>query len=337
MEKIFFGRLNSGDEVHKYTLKNDLAEVSFLDYGAAIQSFTVYGTDIVGGFDTTDGYENDTSHQGAIIGRIANRVENARFTMDGKVYVLPKNDGENCLHGGCGFDFKIWSVTHFSDEKIVFEYLSRDGEEGFPSNLKVKVSYTLCGSALTIAYSATPDGRTPISLTNHSYFNLDGLGKDILKHKAVIYADTYTEVNENLIPNGEHPAVENTPFDFKTPHEIGERIGGDFIGYDHNFVINPKTHKTFCDKELGLIAEVYGKTLKMEVYTDQPGVQFYIGNFLGNGPDFKGGVKQVRHGAFCLETQTEPNSVNLGVGIYGNGEEYVHTTVYSISTAETDV
>lgn len=324
-----FGALKNGAAVHKYTLKNEYIDVVVMDRGATIVSLNVNGRDVVGGFDNISDYEKDSSHQGAVIGRIANRVENAAFEMDGKKYKLPANDGKNCLHGGVGFDYKIWEVAEYSDEKIVFEYTSPDGEEGFPSALTVKVSYVLSGASLIIDYEATPDGKTPVSLTNHAYFNLDGFGGDIKDHSAVIYADSYTEVSESLIPNGNHPSVAGTPFDFKTPRKIGERINGDFDGYDHNYVLTPTVYESFIGKKIGLAAEVSSADLKMKVYTDQPGIQFYTANFLGDGPDFKGGVKQVKHGAFCLEAQTEPNSVNRGIGFYDKGEKYVQTTVYS--------
>ena len=190
--------------------------------------------------------------------------------------------------------------------------------------------YSVENGALIIEYVAVPKAKTPISLTNHSYFNLDGFGGDIKSHKAIIYAENYSEVNERLIPTGEHPSVFGTRFDFTEPHEIGERIGGDFIGYDHNFILKPKTTKVFAEREIALAAEVFGKSLVMKTYTDQPGIQLYIGNFLGEGPNFKGGIKQIRHGAFCIEAQTEPNSVNHGIGIYDAGEVYTQTTVYEI-------
>ena len=324
-----FGTLNGGENVNIYTLKNDLLELRLMDRGATIVSLFVNGRDVIGGFDSIADYESDTSYQGALIGRVANRIEKGRFVMDGKTYQLPINNGENCLHGGKGFDYRIWQVTEASDEKITLEYVSPDGEEGFPSRLTVRVSYILSGASLIIDYEAIPDGKTPVSLTNHAYFNLDGFGKDIKEHSAVIYAENYTEVNEKLIPNGNHPSVIGTPFDFMSAHKIGERMNDSFTGYDHNYVLAPKYFEEFIGKRLGLAAEVSTSDLKMKTYTDQPGIQFYTANFLGNGPDFKGGIKQIKHGAFCLEAQTEPNSVNLGIGFYDKGEKYTQTTVYS--------
>ena len=330
MEKKLFGKLPSGEEIYLYTLSTDEAKVNIMTRGATIVNFVVDGIDIVGGFDTLETYLEDTSHQGAIIGRVANRVAQAKFTMDGKVYTLPNNDHGNCLHGGDGFDHKVWEVTEYSDTKIVLTYTSKDGEEGFPAELFVKVTYELSGSSLLIDYEAIPDGKTPIALTNHAYFNLDGIGGTIEDHTAVIYADTYTEVDDNLIPNGERPLVEGTPFDFKTPHKIGERCDDKFIGYDHNFILATKLSDTLFGKELPLACDVKGKKLGLKVYTDQPGVQFYIGNFLGNGPAFRGNTKQVFHGAFCLETQTEPDCINHGIGFYDKGETYTHSVVYKV-------
>jgi aldose 1-epimerase len=330
MEKKLYGTLPTGEEVYLYTLKSDKALVNIMTRGGTIVNFKAFGTDIVGGFDDLATYLEDTSHQGALIGRVANRVADATFTMDGKQYKLPENDHGNCLHGGDGYDHKIWNVLDYTDTSITLEYNSFDGEEGFPSALNVKVTYVLDGASLLIDYTATPEGKTPIALTNHAYFNLDGFGGTIEDHVALIYADRYTEVNEKLIPNGNRPSVVGTPFDFTEPHTIGERCGADFIGYDHNFILAPTEYATLFGKKLGLCADVKGKKLGMKVYTDQPGVQFYIGNFLGNGPAFRGNTKQVFHGAFCLETQTEPDCINHGIGFYDKGEVYKHTTVYAV-------
>ncbi len=330
MKKELFGTMPTGERVYKYTISNDSIEISVLDRGATLASFRKCGIDIVGGFDSLAGYLADDSHQGATVGRVANRIENARFVMDGNLYRLPKNNGNNCLHGGVGFDYRMWEVIEFREDRIVLEYTADDGEEGFPSALTVDVSYTIKGSELIIDYIAAPHGKTPISLTNHSYFNLDGFGGDVFSHKVKIYADSYTAVSDTLIPTGEHPSVEGTPFDFREFHEIGERIGGDFGGYDHNYPLKPSIFEKFGNRELGLAAVVLGKSLKLSVFTDQPGVQFYTANFLGKGPDFKGGIKQRKHGAFCLETQTEPNSVNHGIGFYEKGEVYTHRTVYRV-------
>ena len=330
MARELFGKTREGKEVFAYTLKNGTSKVRIADYGATLLSFEVCGKDVVGGFDTLEAYISDDSHQGATIGRVANRIANARFMMDGKEYKVTANDNGNCLHGGIGFDFRVWDVKEYDGEKIVLTYVSKDGEEGFPSRLDVTVSYILSGSDLIIDYKAIPYGRTPVSMTNHAYFNLDGFGGDILGHTLTIYADRYTEVDGSLIPNGHRPLVKGTAFDFTVPHKIGERIADTDGGYDHNFILYPSIYAEYLGKKLGLAAEVKGEALMLKVYTDQPGIQLYTGNFLGYGADFKGGIKQIKHGAFCLEAQTEPNSVNHDIGFYDKGEIYTQTTVYSI-------
>ena len=330
MKKEFFGTLDGGKDVTLYTLSNSECEVKLSELGATVVSFAVFGKDVVGGFDTLDGYLKDDSHQGATIGRVANRIANAHFVMDGKEYRVSANDNGNCLHGGCGFDYKVWQVKEYDGKAIVFEYTSADGEEGFPASVTATVSYTLEGTDLIIDYKATPDGKTPISMTNHSYFNLDGFGGDILGHRLTVYADKYTKVGRDLIPTGERPEVKGTAFDFTEAHTVGERIDETDGGYDHNFILCPTEHREYLGKRLGLAAVLEGEKIRMRVYTDQPGVQLYSGNFLGSGPDFKGGLKQIKHGALCLETQTEPNSVNAGVGFYGKGEVNTQTTVYSM-------
>lgn len=339
MNKKLFGILDTGAEIYEYTLKNADAEVSIITYGGAIRKFTAFGLDIVGGYDTLTDYIADDSHQGGIIGRVANRVSGASFKMDGVSYSLSKNDGENCLHGGDGFDRRIWTVAeydradepeNYGKESITLTYTSADGEEGFPSELAVAVCYTLKGATLGINYVAIPSGKTPISLTNHAYFNLNGLGGDVLSHEVEIFADTYTAVDENLIPNGETPSVDGTPMDFRTPHTIGERLSSELDGYDHNYILTPKEHITLGNLKLGLAARVKGDELAMSVYTDRPGVQFYTGNMLGGAPDFKGGIKRKKHGAFCLETQIEPDGINRGIGFFAEGEIYSHNTLYVI-------
>ena len=330
MSKELFGIMPDGREVFTYTLKTDDCIAKVTDYGATLLSLEVFGVDVVGGFDTLEAYMTDDSHQGATIGRVANRIEGARFMMDGKEYRVTQNDNGNCLHGGCGFDFKAWSVSEYDGQKIVFEYTSKDGEEGFPARLDVTVAYILSGSELIIDYKAVPHGKTPVSLTNHAYFNLDGLGSDILGHTLTVHAEEYTAVNSQLIPSGERPCVKGTPFDFTSPKRIGDRIDDTDGGYDHNFILEPTEYGEYLGKRLGLAAEVTGKKIGMRVYTDQPGIQFYTGNFLGTGHDFKGGIRQVKHGALCLEAQTEPNSINHGIGFYSKGEIYTQTTVYSV-------
>lgn len=325
-----FGNMPDGREVFAYTLTSDEASVTILNYGAVIQSYNVFGTDIVGGFDKLDSYLDDPSHQGGVVGRVSNRIANAEFKLNGKTYHLTKNNGNNSLHGGFGFDRRLWEVISYSDREITLRYVSKDGEEGYPSCVDTTITYTLLGASLMLSYTAIPDGETPIALTNHSYFNLDGLGGDILEHRAQIFADRYTEVNDELIPTGNRPSVVGTPFDFNKPKTIGRDIGADFDGYDHNIFLAPTKSEGFLGKELSLAAIVDNGRLKMSVYTDQPCIQFYIGCSLAGTDDFKGGIKAIKYGGMCLETQIEPNSVNHGRGIYKKGEIYTHITVYKI-------
>ena len=332
MNKRLFG--NTGDtEIYLYTLTSDCAVAEVMTRGATLVSFRPFGVDIVGGFDTLEGYLADDSHQGGIIGRVANRVADATFTMDGAVYMLPDNDNGNCLHGGCGFDYRVWTVESAKENSITLSYYSPDGEEGFPSGLAVTVTYTLEGATLMISYRATPDGKTPVALTNHAYFNLDGFGGTVKEQTIQIYADRYTEIDAMLIPNGNRPAVEGTPFDLREPHKIGERFSDNFDGYDHNFMLCPNIFKEFNNYSLGLAAVVESDNLKMSVYTDQPGIQFYTANFLKQmAPEhiFHGGITPIKHGAICLEAQTEPNCINHGIGFYDAGEVYTQTTVYQV-------
>lgn len=332
MTREVFGTTKNGEEIEIVTLKNDVAELRIMTRGATIVSFKPFGVDVVGGYDKFEDYMADRgSYQGATVGRVANRIGDAQFSMDGAIYMVTDNDKGNCLHGGSGFSFKLWKIEELCEDSVTMSYFSPDGEDGFPSAVDVKVKFTLRGAAVIIEYEAIPDGKTPIALTNHSYFNLDGFGGLIDDHRATIFADRYTEVDDKLIPNGNRPYVEGTPYDFRTPKKIGEEFGKSVDGYDHNFIICPKLCK--INKEFGLpmIASVTNGKLALNVYTDQPGVQFYTGNFLGGKPNFRGGVKRIKHGAFCLEAQTEPNCINHGIGFYETGEVYRQTTVYEIT------
>lgn len=331
MRKEVFGTTKNGETVELITLTNTDAELKVMTRGATIVSFKPFGVDIVGGYDCLADYEADTdSYQGATVGRVANRIKNAEFTMDGAIYMLTDNDGGNCLHGGDGFSFKVWNIDDVSEDSVTLSYYSPDGEEGFPAGLNVKVKFTLSGAAVIVEYEAIPDGKTPIALTNHSYFNLDGFGGVIDNHIATIYADRYTEVGNDLIPTGERPSVKGTPFDFTSPKKIGEEFGNRIDGYDHNFLLCPEISADFKENRVPLAASVTNGRLTLNVYTDQPGIQFYTGNFLSGAPDFRGGVKRIKHGAFCLEAQTEPNCINHGSGFYDAGEVYRQVTVYEV-------
>ena len=329
MVKEYFGTLD-GEKIYKYTLKNKNASISVINFGAILQDFCAFGKSVVGGFDCLESYLKDDSHQGAVIGRVANRIGGASFEVDGKVYTLPKNDGENCLHGGCGFDRRIWTVTEANDERIVLEYTSRDLEEGFPSEVYVQVCYTLLKCGFAIEYLAIPCGKTPISLTHHAYFNLDGFGGNIEKQRVAVYANTYTEVGDDLIPTGKRPSVTGTVFDLRELTKIEDRLSCDFLGYDHNFNLSGGKIYNIMDKNVRLAATVENEDTRLSVFTDQPALQLYIGNFLGSGPNFSGNIKQVYHGAMCLEAQTEPNSVKQGKNFYKNGEKYTQFTLYTV-------
>ncbi len=336
MKKKLFG-MQDGKEIYLYTIENDVATLEVMNYGATVVRFKVHGTDIVGGFDTFEGYLADGSSQGITAGRVCNRIADAELHMDGAIYMLTRGDGKrgNCLHGGVGFMHRVWSEDKTDENSVTLSYYSPDGEDGFPSGLLTKVKFTLSGADLIIEYEAIPEGKTPIALTNHSYFNLDGFGDTVLNHKAEIYAYKYSKVNEKLIPTGEHPSVFGTPFDFSEPHTIGERIGETKSGYDHNFILSPKAYSKFEGKKLALGARVSNGKLALSVYTDQPCIQFYTAGFLGGGDfgdagKFRGGITPIKYGGFCLEAQTEPNCANHGEAIYDAGEVYRQTTVYSV-------
>lgn len=330
MEKKVFAHLD-GTPVYLYTIKNTAAELSLTDFGATVVGFKTFGVDIVGGYSSLSDYVADDSNQGGTIGRVANRIEDAEFTMDGAVYMLPDNDFGNCLHGGLGFNKRLWREVEFTERSLTLSYYSEDGEEGFPSGLAVKVRFTLENTSLIIEYEAIPDGKTPIALTNHSYFNLDGLGGTVLNHRALIYADRYTAVDSRLIPTGEHPHVSGSAFDFRKSRKIGEYIGKEFKGYDHNYILRPEAFEEFNGVRVGLGAVFEANGFCLEFLTDQPSAHFYTGNFLGGEPRFKGGVKKIKHGGFCIEAQTEPNCIKHGEAFYDAGEKYTQTTVYRVS------
>ena len=338
---------HDGKPVTLYTLTNSHGlEIRAMNYGGIILSIRVPDrkgqfADIALGHDTLQGYIPNPPYLGAIIGRYANRIANGTFTLDGKTYTLPKNNGPNTLHGGVSrtFDKVVWEGEPLKGKNgVVFTYLSKDGEEGFPGNLKVKVTYTLTETdELVVAYEATTDKATPINLTQHSYFNLKGEGNgDILDHEVMINADRFTPVDRNLIPTGELRPVRGTPLDFTKSTKIGARIDDNYDqltlahGYDHNFVVNRK------GEGLALAARVYEPTTgrELEVSTTQPGVQFYTGNFLDGSVTGKHGHAYQRRDAFCLETQHFPDSVNhpdFPTTILRPGETFHQTTVFKFS------
>lgn len=348
LKKTAFGKTSTGEAVDLYRLSNTKGvEASIINYGGIVVSLKTPDrnnktSDVVLGFDSLEGYLGNHPYFGAIIGRYGNRIAKGRFSLDGQEYQLAKNNGENHLHGGIrGFDKVVWRAReNAASNRVELSYLSKDGEEGYPGNLSVTVTYTLTeNSELKIDYDATTDRTTVVNLTNHSYFDLrgqEGQG-DISGHRIMIAADRFTPVDSGLIPTGELRAVEGTPFDFRQPRAIGEKINADDEqirigkGYDHNFVLNAG------GGTLALAARVTepetGRV--MEVYTTEPGVQFYTGNFLDGSITGKGGKRYAHRSGFCLETQHFPDSPNkpsFPSVVLKPGNRYRTTTVYQFST-----
>jgi len=318
VSKQVFGHTSEGTPVDLYSLEDGKIEVRIITYGGIVVSLRAPDRngkldDIVLGCDSVEKYEAQTAHFGGIVGRYANRIAHGTFHLGGNTYSIPKNDGDNSLHGGTrGFDKVVWQGKQIRDG-VELTYVSKDGEQGFPGTLTATVRYTLSGSALRIDYSATTDQATVLNLTNHSYFNLAGQGKgDILGHALKIDASRMTPVDAGLIPTGELKSVEGTPFDFRKPHVVGERINADDVqlrlgrGYDHNFVLDHPAG------ELAEAAEVYEPTTGriLRVLTTEPGLQFYTGNFLDGSITGKEGRVYNRRFALCLETQHFPDSPN---------------------------
>jgi aldose 1-epimerase len=342
-----YGTLPDGVSVDAFTLTNaGGAIVKAISYGAIITSITVPDRtgkldDVVLGFDSLDGYLKGTAYFGAVIGRYGNRIGGAKFELDGQAYKLAANNGPNSLHGGLrGFDKVVWKGEPFERDGnagVVFSYTSRDGEEGFPGSLSVQVTYTLTDkSELAIDYKATTDKPTVVNLTQHSYFNLGGDGSgDVLGHELIIDADRYNNVDKNLIPLGDPVSVANTPFDFRTATPIGARIDVDDEqirlggGYDHNYAVN-RTGSGVV-RAARVVEAKSGRV--MEVFTTEPGVQFYTANHLDGVPGKAGHVYGKRN-AFCLETQHYPDSPNkpsFPSTTVRPGETYESRTVYAFS------
>ena len=342
--KSEFGTLENGETANLFTLVNSSGmEVQITNYGGIIKSIKVadkngeFGN-VVLGFENLEGYTGWHPYFGALVGRYANRIANGQFTLDGETYTLAKNNGENSLHGGMeGFDKKLWRAKEFENDKgvgVELSYTSPDGEEGYPGNMTTKVVYTLTDdNEIIINYEATTDKSTVLNLTNHSYFNLKDAGKStILGHEVMINSNQITPTDAGSIPLQDFMDVDGTPFDFREAHTIGERIDNEHEqlilgkGYDHNYILE-------ATDDLKLAAKVYEPETEreMEVYTTQPGVQLYTGNFLGTGPE---GVTlppfQYRTG-LCLETQHYPDSPNrpdFPSVILNPGEKFESTTIY---------
>lgn len=349
MKKDAFGKTADGKQVDLYTFTNaNGVEVRIMTYGGIVVSIKTPDkdgqfADISLGFDSLDGYLGKHPYFGALVGRYGNRIAKGKFTLDGKEYTLAVNNDVNALHGGLkGFDKQVWDAKEITVKglpALELTYLSKDGEEGYPGNLKCKVIYSLSNdNELKIEYFAETDKATPLNLTNHAYFNLAGEGNGtILDHVLMLKADKCTPVDKTLIPTGELRPVKGTPLDFTTPTRIGDRIdatddeqiqfGG---GYDHNFVLNNQSGKL----ELGgrVTEPTTGRV--MEFFTTQPGVQFYTGNFLDGTVIGKGGKAYQKRFGFCLETQHYPDSPNhpeFPSCILKPGEKYHQVTVYKFS------
>ncbi len=334
-----FGFTREGEEVKAYTITNEIgASCTLLDYGATIRALCVPNkdgglTDVVLGYDSVAEYENANCFLGATIGRFANRLGGAKFELGGKEYILAKNDGDNCLHGGLrGFDRRVWQAEITDDCAVRFSRLSPDGEENFPGNLSVSVTFRLtredCG--LIIGYKAEGDADTIVNLTNHSYFDLSGCGK-AMEQTLWINADRYLELGAGTLPSGKIAPAAGTPFDFTLPKPVGRDIEADNeqlrlgCGYDHNFCLNnPADAAQLSSAETGIL---------MYVSTTMPGVQFYSGNFLDEHPG-KDGRMIHRRGAVCLETQLWPDAMNhwgFPCAILRKGEKLESETSYFFS------
>lgn len=329
-----FGKYK-GKDVYCYTLSNDKIETEIITYGGAIRTLKVPSksgkkVDVVLGYNDLDSYVNNGGALGALIGRFGNRIEKGKFTLNDIEYNLEINNGPNSLHGGFyGFDKQVWDAE-VVDEKLKLSYFSKDGEGGYPANLWVTVIYSINDTSLKIEYSAESDADTVINLTNHTYFNLNGEGAgDILDNLIFIDADQITPVDENLIPHGDFECVLGTPFDLRTMQPIGKDIDKPHMvmqncnGYDTNYVLNGAGYR------LCAIAESVKTGIRMECFTDQPGVQFYTANFL-KGEVGKSGAYHRRYG-FCLETQNYPNAVNCKTypsAILKKGQKYQTTTEF---------
>jgi aldose 1-epimerase len=333
-----------GKEVYLFTLTNrNGIIVRITNWGGIITHIVVPDRkgnpgDIALGYDSLSGYLAVTPYFGAIVGRYANRIAKGEFTLDGKKYHLARNNGNNSLHGGIkGFDKVVWEASEFSDSSragLILTYLSKDGEEGYPGNLRVEVTYSLNDSdELRTEIRAETDKATPVNLCNHTYFNLSGGDTSILGHVLTLASDRYTEVNDELIPTGELPLVAGTAMDFGHPYLIGARIDHVPGGYDHNYVLRKQPG------ELGLAATLYdpGSGRQVDIYTTQPGIQFYSGNFLDGTITGKKGIVYKKHWGLCLETQHYPDSPNhpeFPNTILRPGQKFEEITLYRFSTVK---
>ncbi|MEX0883525.1 MAG: aldose epimerase family protein [Cyclobacteriaceae bacterium] len=348
MDPTKFEKSLEGGEVKLYHLHNENGmEMTVTNYGARVVELFAPDKegnfeDVVLGYDNLDDYINHPgSYYGAPIGRYGNRIAGANFPLDGQEYELEANNGPNNLHGWPGgYHIVVWDVLEATDQKLAMKYVSEDGHGGFPGNLTVYMNYFLTDdNEFKITYEAETDQPTIVNLTHHSFFNLNGHGEgDVLNHMLELNADHFTPVNEVLIPLGEIAPVKGTPMDFREPHLIGERIDNDYEqlqiggGYDHNWVINRENESTATILAATVWVPENGR--KMEVFTDQPGVQVYTGNFMDGTSPSKDGKTYEKRGAICLETQHFPDSPNQSQFpsvTLRPGEKYEHVCIYKFS------
>jgi aldose 1-epimerase len=342
LETKNFDTIIDGKKVGLYWIENKGIKAAFTNYGGRLIGLWVADksgkqTDVVVGMNSAKGFKTSTEpYFGATIGRVGNRIAKGQFTLEGKHYQVPLNNGKNALHGGIkGFQDVVWDVEKTNENTLVFSYTSPDGEQGFPGNLKVKVTYTLeADQTVKMEYEAKTDKTTVVNLTNHAFFNLNGEGSGtILKHVLQIYANEFTPVDEGLIPTGELKPVQQTVFDFTSKHTIGERIEtkDDQLkfgkGYDHNYVLNGTKQKGM-NHAATISGDQSGITL--DIYTQEPGLQFYSGNFMQSKNTFKSGAKDDFRTAFALETQhfpDAPNQPKFASIVLKPGQKY-HTVSY---------
>ncbi|QDW21589.1 aldose epimerase family protein [Flavobacterium sp. KBS0721] len=342
LETKNFDTIIDGKKVNLFWIENQGIKAAFTNYGGRLVGLWVADkngklTDVVVGMNSAAGFKNATEpYFGATIGRVGNRIAKGKFTLDGKEYQVPLNNGKNALHGGVkGFQDVVWDAVKTNENTLVFSYVSPDREQGFPGNLKVKVTYTITDdNSVKMEYEATTDKTTVVNLTNHAFFNLNGEGSGtILNHELQIYANEFTPVDEGLIPNGELKAVRNTPFDFTSKHTIGERIETKDEqlkfgkGYDHNYVLNG-TKKNGLNHAATISGDKSG--IVMDIFTQEPGLQFYSGNFMQSKNTFKSGSKDDFRTAFALETQhfpDAPNQPKFATIVLKPGQKY-HTVSY---------
>ncbi len=340
IEKELFGTLPGGKEVHRYTLKNDKGmEVDVITYGAIVSAIRIPGRnnepgDVVLGFDTFEGYLGDHPYFGVVAGRVCNRVGNARFKLDGKIFSISANEGANQLHGGVqGFDKRLWTASTLKNPEqvsLLLGYESQDGEEGYPGNLLVEIEYSLNDqNELGIRYRAKTDKPTHVNLTNHSYFNLNNCMGNVYDYELFIDSEAVCELDEESIPTGKLVQVEDTPYDFRLSASIGEHIAETGMGYDINYVLGDQS------RELTRVAAMHDPASGriMEVLTTLPGIQLYTSNYIDKIKG-KAGLLYEKHCAVCLETQYFPDSANqpsFPSTVLRPGETFDELTVYRFS------